>query len=580
MLKKQLYKVYILALLIPLLVIGTYLLYNNYTMLYEHHEEMLRSDNIRVRSIIFELTTSITNISDSISESDDVEELLRSRYSSHELAFEAIEEISVLKDFFNRQTEISSIVLLTNHPDLFSYDQIKVVEEDNEWYKEQMKTPGYHWSVVTKTNNLDVEYMELQLAHPINVIKSEYDGLLLITVSSNYLKNRIDNNTLDADLIVDNYPIFYSTWGNIGENIEFKEYSNKEFFDYSGIESYTEGSGLTEVSTIKPIKSEDSIYVFSTDLQAVSRIKTIQYWTILIVAISIAIPTLVILNYTKQLTNRVDTLRLEMHRVTGGDYNIIESFKGNDELVDLFQDLKMMIKSIKKRDQEIFNARLKEQELISHQKMMEMEILSSKINPHFLYNTLETIRMRAFSTDDLEVARAVKLLGQYMRYNLESTGEATTLANELRFIGLYLDIQALRFHTRIVSKVIIEEGIDTNEIHILPLLIQPIVENAFIHAHRETTEGGLINIELERYEEDIRIAIHDNGTGMDEVTKDRVTKKINRLEAENGSIGLQNINKRLKLYYGQAYGLHLSTINGRGSTISFRVPINQKSDQG
>ncbi len=579
MLKRQLYTVYILTLFIPILAVGSYLLYNNYSMVYEHHENMLASDNIRVKSIVFELTTSITNICDSISESKEVTSLLTGRYDSRQEAEEAMMSMTIMEDFFERHTETSSIELLTNHPDLFSYEQIKSVSgEDEEAYRQWLDNPGYHWSIVTKTNNVGVNYIELELLHPVNVPGSPYDGILKITVSGNYLKNRIDNNNLDVDLIVNDQPIFYSTWGNDGKSVTFKDYMYKPFFTYSGTESYMDGERLLEVTALQPIKSEDSIYVFSSDASALDRTANIQQWTILILAISLIIPTLVIIKYTKQLSNRVETLRREMHRVTGGDYNIIDTFKGNDELADLFKDLKVMIRSINSRDKEIFDARLKEQELINHQKTMEMEILSSKINPHFLYNTLETIRMKAFSTDDLEVARAIKLVGKYMRYNLESTGEPSRLGDELRFISLYIDIQTLRFTNRIQADIQVDEDIQVDDMMILPLLIQPLVENAYNHGHKETLEDGRIIIRVKSDPEGIIVEVEDNGLGMDSKKLASVLRRMNEPEDAKGSIGLQNIHQRIKLYYPDNNGIWIKTEPGKGTVIGFKIPSLQKQD--
>jgi two-component system, sensor histidine kinase YesM len=542
-------------------------------MVYEHHERMLMSENVRVKSILFEMTTSITNICDSISESKEINGLLRARYDTRESAEEALQEISVLNDYFVRHTETSSITLLTDHPELFSYEGIRVVEESEiDYYKEQWNNPGYHWNIVYKTNHLGVDYIELELTHPINIIQSPYDAILKISVSGNYLNNRIDNNNLDVDLVVNDQPVFYSTWGNIGKTIEFQDFIQKPFFTYSGVDPYIEGSGLLEVSAIQPIKSQDSIYVFSSDAQAIERVENIQLWTILIIFLSLVIPTAVIIKYTKELTNRVDTLRTEMHRVTGGDYHIIETFKGNDELVDLFKDLKVMIRSIEERDKKIFDGRLKEQELISHQKTMEMEILSSKINPHFLYNTLETIRMKAINMNDHEVARAVKLVGQYMRYNLESTGGLTLLKDELKFINLYIDIQSLRFQNRISASIEIETSLQDEEIWILPLLIQPIVENAYIHGHKETLSRGTIQVRVTSTVDKVNVSVEDNGSGIETSVLNSIIKKIELPNHSTSSIGLHNIHQRLKLYYGAEYGLTIDTEQDKGTRISFTIP--------
>lgn len=579
MLKKQLNRVFIIVLLIPVIAIGSYLLYNNYNMLYGHHEEMLISDNLRIRSIIFEVTTSITNIAEIIGENDDLMQLISKSYENEVEARNQMKQVTVLSEYFSRHTEIGRITLYTDNASLISTDHITVVDTDDPWYNHHVNRPGYYWQVTEEMNSMNVPLVELQLMYAINVPRSQWDAVLIISIDINYLKNRMDNNQLDVDITVNNDPVFFSTWGNTGNSLTFHDYSNKKFFKFSGISSLYNWRGLMEVSTIKPVKSDDSIYVFSSDHHALDRIRRIQLWTLLIVCLSILIPSWIIINFTRQLTNRVDTLRREMHRVTDGDYNIMETFKGNDELVDLFRDLKVMIRSIEERDNAIFDARIKEQELINHQQKMEMEILSSKINPHFLYNTLETIRMKAFSMDDMDVANAVKQLGKYMRYNLESTGEATTLTNELDYIQIYLEIQKLRFANRINHCIHLDSTLNPDNIMILPLMIQPIVENAFIHGHRETLENGTISIMVRDEDDVVSISVKDNGCGMDKNTLEGLLAKLTHIDHHaTSSFGLYNIHQRLKLYYGDDYGLTIVSTLDEGTSITFNIP-HRKEEQ-
>ena len=122
---------------------------------------------------------------------------------------------------------------------------------------------------------------------------------------------------------------------------------------------------------------------------------------------------------------------------------------------------------------------------------MEFQMLASQINPHFLYNTLEMIRMKAITVGDTETATAIKLLGKSMRYVLDNTGiEYTTVVKELSHIETYLQIQKLRFGERVNYEIRSEEDINLNKIKILPLLLQPIVENAILHGLEEVESGG------------------------------------------------------------------------------------------
>jgi len=578
--RRQLYWVYLLSIFLPICGIGSFLVINNDSLIYDHHKDMLVSDNLRVRSIIFEITTSITNICDNLSDDKLLKKLLSTSFDSYEEANLELKSYKEIEAYYGRHTEISSITVYTTNPTLHSYGHIKMIDDTikkTSWFKQANTNPGYFWSTLDSKNVFDIPYQELKLVHKIPLPNSNETAILVITVSNNYLKNRIDNNELDVDIAVNKDLIFYSTWGQSGKTLNYSIDYDASYYKFSGFDTYKERREMLEISTFKPIKSNDKVYIFSIDPSASSELRRILTVALSIVLISVLIPWLLISKYTKQFSNRVETLRKEMHRVSSGDYNIIETFKGNDELMELFIDLKRMIKSIKQRDEAIFNAQINEQKLINHQQKMELEILSSKINPHFLYNTLETIRMKAFDVDDLEVAEAVKLLGKYMRHNLESTGDSITLKADISFIDIYLKIQRLRFTSRITTQMHIDPTLEMDKIMILPLLIQPIIENAFIHGHDQTISDGMIQLFVEENEGVLEVMVKDNGVGLSEETLFSLRSHL-ELDAKPvaSSFGLYNIHQRIRLNYGHEYGLTIQGKLGIGTEIGFKIPIQYK----
>lgn len=577
MLRRQLYRIFVSILLIPALLIGLYLLIYNYRIIYDHHSDMLKSDNLRVRSIIYDVTTALTNVCEIISTNEGLHAVLSREYETTHQAFNALMDFSLLKELNNRYPEISSLNVYTDNTTLSSYGHVVRVDASQmEWFKTALKHPGYKWGTNAYTDKYNNFYKELQVVYPIIIPNSEIDALLVISVSGNYLKNRINNNTLNVNLAVNDDTIFFSTMQNEDQQIPFHDYENTPYFTYSGMDHYDDVKALVEVSALKPVKSSDFIYIFSVDKQAINRLDRLLNTEILIIAFTILIPTIIIGLYTRQLTFRITTLRTEMHRVTAGDYNIIDTFKGNDELADLFYDLKVMIHAIKSRDQKIYEISLEEQRLLTHQGSMEFQLLSSKINPHFLYNTLETIRMKAFNSGNREVANAVKLLGKYMRYNLESSSDTKCLSEELEYIQLYLDIQKLRFGDRIHYELSIDTEIEPNNLFILPLLIQPLVENALLHGHEDTMEKGMIWIRCRQNEGVLRIEVEDNGKGMSPENLARVIDKISISEmTDKHSFGLHNIQQRLLILYGAASGLTFDTQLNRGTCIGFSIPLSQ-----
>jgi two-component system sensor histidine kinase YesM len=225
----------------------------------------------------------------------------------------------------------------------------------------------------------------------------------------------------------------------------------------------------------------------------------------------------------------------------------------------------------------MYESRINAQRLQNAQQRMEMDVLASQINPHFLYNTLETIRMKAFKAGDRDVATAIKLLGKSMRYVLENTGTSSTvLKNELEYIETYLQIQKLRFSDRVNYKILIEEGLNTEEIEILPLLIQPIVENSIIHGLEEVEENGQIRIEVDTgNNEFLRIKIEDNGCGMDPEQLEALRDKINTPHLNpSRNIGVYNINQRIRLCYGATYGIAIESEVAKGTRVILTLPLN------
>jgi two-component system sensor histidine kinase YesM len=202
-------------------------------------------------------------------------------------------------------------------------------------------------------------------------------------------------------------------------------------------------------------------------------------------------------------------------------------------------------------------------------------MLASQINPHFLYNTLETIRMQALATGNMDVITSIKLLGKSMHYVLENTGtDFTTLAKELEYVEVYLSIQKLRFGDRINYSIKHPEDMDLDSYKILPLLLQPVVENAVIHGLERTITNGQIVITISKENnERLVIEITDNGQGINPDKLKELNDRMNSASLDStASIGLYNINQRIKLLYGADYGITFTSRLHAGTTVILTIP--------
>lgn len=581
--KNQLYTVYLLGILIPVTIVGCYLILNTRSLLIKHHTAQINSDNIRVRSIILDVTTSVKNIADEIFSDNQLQEILSTTYDSKQEANAAIGSYDKFKKYLSRYAEIANITIYTMNDTIQDYANFKKITpeiQQTEWYKEASNTARYLWHTRTVTDSKGINPSnELTFSYRIPVTQRGDYALLVMNISNNYLRSRINNNTFKTIITVNKDFIFYGNEKKLTETLALPIDYDQKYFTYSGSAFYNEEEALVELSTLIPIQSQDKLYIVTIDTKALKDTKQIIFICVGTLLFSVFVPLLIVIFYANHFSNRINTLRSEMHKVSKGDYNIIHGFTGNDELSEVYSDLTTMITSIKEMDKEIYEGKINQQRLKNHQQKIEFEMLSSQINPHFLYNTLETIRMKALSNQDRDVATAVKLLGKYMRHNLESTGITISLRTELEYIEIYLTIQKLRFGDKINFAISIEPGFSTSNYYILSLLIQPIVENSIIHGLEEIESNGMIhiNVSTDSANDTVIIAVSDNGVGLTEEELDNLLMKIHSREKRpHSSIGLFNIYQRIQLCYGTEYGLTITSAPDKGTTVSIILPLHYK----
>lgn len=265
----------------------------------------------------------------------------------------------------------------------------------------------------------------------------------------------------------------------------------------------------------------------------------------------------------------------ELHNMTKsiaeGNFDVRVENKNVDDIAGLGMSLNIMTQKLK----DLLERSKREQEEL---KKAELKVMQAQINPHFLYNTLDTIVWMAEANKSEQVIKIVNALSKFFRITLSKGQDWIPIEDEVSHIRSYLIIQKIRYRD------ILDFNIDiSNEIldyKILKLTLQPLVENALYHGIKNKREGGTINIRGYKTEEDqIIFEIHDNGAGM---TKERV-EEIRAALGDNArghlmkdkSFGLRNVQKRIELYYGNQYGLTLYSEHMKGTKVSVMIPIER-----
>ncbi|MGN0405180.1 MAG: sensor histidine kinase [Bariatricus sp.] len=576
--QKQLYIIYFIAIFIPVTIIGSYLVYNSRSLLREHYEDQSLSDNLRVKSLLLDLTNNIYNKADSLTSDTDLIRLLESRYSDEKEGFNATESYKAFSSLLSQDTSIQDIDVYTwntSIPEGKYFHQITRDVHSKDWFVRASSSVTPFWTAEQVVDDFHNPQLTLCLHTRIFLPKIHSYAILKITVSKNHLKNRIENSSLTTVLCMGDGSVFYSSRKNIPDHLT--DYLSDNPNRYLGTIDFEGTPIIGCISSLSSAYSDDVFYTASLNYDGYSYINRITWIYFGILLLILAATSLFIYVFSHYFSRRVNTLRESMHNASLGNYEIEDSFQGEDELSEAFADLNIMIQEILRQESSVYEAQLKAQEMINQQQKMEFKMLSSQINPHFLYNTLETIRMRSLKAGNRDVANAVKLLGKSMRYVLDNTTVAfTSLDKELDYIDTYLAIQRLRFHDRVNYSLRTPDGMDLSDYRIVPLLLQPIVENAIVHGLDQVEQNGRIILHIRQKNELFYIDIFDNGCGMTLEEIDNMRRKIYQHPKESSkSIGLYNINQRIKLCYGEQYGLQIQSRKGRGTLVTVILPAEK-----
>jgi two-component system sensor histidine kinase YesM len=253
-----------------------------------------------------------------------------------------------------------------------------------------------------------------------------------------------------------------------------------------------------------------------------------------------------------------------MSHVETGNFNIKLDYKRKDEFSYLIDKYNEMLYKIEDLVSKLYITEV-------NKKDAELKALQAQINPHFLYNTLDSINWMALSNQVPEISKMVTSLSDFFRYSLSKGKSIITLEEEFHQVKSYLAIQEIRFDEKITFDISYPESV--KDCVSVKLILQPIVENAIIHGIEKTGDKGYIRIFATESDGTIEISVQDNGVGAD---VGRLNALLEQAEENKKSYGIWNVNQRIKQYFGESYGLKFYDNEGPGITVKVTIPSRRE----
>jgi len=275
---------------------------------------------------------------------------------------------------------------------------------------------------------------------------------------------------------------------------------------------------------------------------------------------------------TKGITRPVKRLQEIMKSVDTGEFHLIGEIDATDEIKELARDYDIMVTRIR----ELMHENVQEQEL---KRKSDLKVLQAQINPHFLYNTLDSIIWMAEMKQHKEVVLMTSALSKLMRISISKGRELIPIRDEIAHVESYLTIEEMRYRNKYDYAIDVDPSLYDETI--LKITLQPLVENAIYHGIKEVDYKGHIRISGIREGDTIVFTVHDNGKGMTRQQLDA----LNHIQdipiddepwTHQRGMGVRNVHARIRLYFGEAYGLHFESEPGKGTTVMVRIPARER----
>ncbi len=476
----------------------------------------------------------------------------------------------------NSRNDIVTLAVFSKDGEMiFNLPSYKLKENANitseEWFKTPVKEPGNlffsspHVQNIFEGQHNWVVSLSRQITFNRNGEKVE--GVLLVDMNF----NSIDQICKDVGFGKKGYIYIIDSKGNIVYhpqqqliNNGLKQENINEVLDHVFGRYFDEVNGEKRLITIETVNHCRWRVVGVAYMDEISTIKK-DLWSyfIYVLALGALIVIIISMIISAKISRPIKMLEKSMKKVEQGDFDINIDIKGEAEVAKLSKTFNLMVTRIRQLMEQI----VYEQE---QKRKSEINALQAQINPHFLYNTLDSIVWMAENGNSQEVITMVTALARLFRISISRGKNIITVQQELEHAKNYLIIQNIRYKNKFKFEIEAEEKV--LQYKTFKLILQPIIENSIYHGIEYMVDEGFIKVSVKESEDKLLFQVEDNGLGMTQETLSNILNIEPGKKGESG-VGVKNVDQRIKLYYGKQYGLEIESELEQGTKVSIWLPI-------
>lgn len=566
----------VLVLSAVVIVTGVSMKFTN-TSIFENSSEYTHTIIQQMNQNIDSYIDYMENIAYLISSNEDVQDYLFDEKIDNEGRYRILNQLQTILD---SRSDIRNVGIISKNGRMLINDGSKSVNQDldlntQEWYATALEKPN--GPILTSSHVQHIISGErpwvITLSRGIRDRSGsgEKEGVFFIDLNYSAISELCDQSTVGTK----GYAFILDAKGNIVYHPQQQQLYN---------ELQTENISLImdtdEVTVLTGTGNDGKLYSISRSektgwtvvdctnvKELLSKSRQAQSVYVLTAIILVIVALLFSRFMARSITLPIQKLRDSMKKVQEGDFSV------SDVVVDSKNEIGSLTKSfdvMTHRIHELMEQNVHEQE---EKRKSELKALQSQINPHFLYNTLDSIIWMAEGKKNEEVVLMTASLARLLRQSISNEDEVVPIANEVEYARGYLTIQKMRYKDKLEFQIEVDSSI--LYIPLIKLVLQPIIENAIYHGLKYKESKGLLIVKGFMKDGNAVLQVIDDGVGMDEETLAHIYDK-HKVNYHSNGVGVYNVQKRLKLYYGEDYGITYTSELGKGTTATITIPGRQE----
>lgn len=566
----------VLVLSAVVIVTGVSMKFTN-TSIFENSSEYTHTIIQQMNQNIDSYIDYMENIAYLISSNEDVQDYLFDEKIDNEGRYRILNQLQTILD---SRSDIRNVGIISKNGRMLINDGSKSVNQDldlntQEWYATALEKPN--GPILTSSHVQHIISGErpwvITLSRGIRDRRGsgEKEGVFFIDLNYSAISGLCDQSTVGTK----GYAFILDAKGNIVYHPQQQQlYNELQTENISLIMDTDEDTVLTgtgndgKLYSISRSEKTGWTVVDCTNVkELLSKSRQAQSVYVLTAIILVIVALLFSRFMARSITLPIQKLRDSMKKVQEGDFSV------SDVVVDSKNEIGSLTKSfdvMTHRIHELMEQNVHEQE---EKRRSELKALQSQINPHFLYNTLDSIIWMAEGKKNEEVVLMTASLARLLRQSISNEDEVVPIANEVEYARGYLTIQKMRYKDKLEFQIEVDSSI--LYIPLIKLVLQPIIENAIYHGLKYKESKGLLIVKGFMKDGNAVLQVIDDGVGIDEETLAHIYDK-HKVNYHSNGVGVYNVQKRLKLYYGEDYGITYTSELGKGTTATITIPGRQE----